>query len=77
MRSKKDRKERVRQLAAGWLTKSLEVIKGDLPKDDLEALTTAFYDYCKEHGIDKPQDKSLRELILVNTTAQVKALKGN
>jgi hypothetical protein len=68
MSKRKERKKRKAQLIYEW---SLEVNK-EIHKspergheETNEALYILFQKFCKEKGIDKPQDKTLRESIII------------
>jgi len=75
MTTKQERKERIRQLVAGWLLRSLEVLKEGLPKNVLWiVMGDAFLKYCRENGIDTPQDKTLRNTIVRNVRIQLELI---
>jgi len=58
--SRKDRKNRVCVLANKWV----KIVRSgkEWSKDDLMYL---FMEFCKEHKIDRPQDKTLQIQILL------------
>jgi len=69
MRPKQERKVRVEQLAEAWATKALEsysearnLVGGEEAAELV--LKEDFDKFCLSEKINKPQDKTLRELIL-------------
>jgi len=75
MATKSERQERIRKLIAGWLIRSLELLREDIDSGVLWiAMENAFLKYCRENGIDAPQDKTLRNTIVRNVRIQLELI---
>ena len=75
MATKSERQERIRKLIAGWLIRSLELLREDIDRGVLWiAMENAFLKYCRENGIDAPQDKTLRNTIVRNVRIQLELI---
>jgi len=72
MRTKEERKERVKLLTNEWLIQTLEAIRDG--KSSGRELQTRFIQFCSNKGIGKPQDKSLRNLVVARATIELKQL---
>jgi len=70
MRTKQERKTRVQQLIDEWLSQALEAIR-DGQTSGVE-LRIRFEKFCRDGQIDRPQDKSLRDLIVSSVTRRLR-----
>ncbi len=68
MNKRKERKKRKQQLIYEWALIVNEIVRQDKTKDIINSdLEIAFLKFCKDKGIDRPQDKTLRESIVSDT----------